>query len=94
VVAVAGEIGATPSQVAVAWLVERAARSATALVPVIGPRTTGHLHDYLAALQVPLSAEQYDRLTQVSAVTGDDDDGSFAFGGEAERFRRPPVPVV
>lgn len=94
VIAVAEEIGVPVSQVAVAWLFERAARSATALVPVIGPRTTAQLCDYLAARQVPLSAGQYDRLSQVSAVAGGEDDGPFAFGGDAHRFRHQPVPVV
>ena len=72
---------------------ERAARSATALVPVIGPRTTGQLHDYLAALQLTLTPVQYDQLTQVSAITQDEDQ-SFAFGADAHRFRQHPVPVV
>lgn len=89
----AQDIGTTPSQVAVAWLIERAARSATALVPVIGPRTTGQLHEYLAALELRLSTEHYDRLTQVSAVHGEDQE-SIAFGADAQRFRRHPVPVV
>ncbi len=93
VVAIAGETGATAGQVATAWLMERAARSATALVPVIGPRTTGQLHDYLAALELTLSAAQYDRLTQVSAITHDEGQ-SFAFGADAQRFRQQPVPVV
>ena len=35
----ADEIGVPAAQVAVAWLIERARRSTTALVPVIGPRT-------------------------------------------------------
>jgi len=72
---------------------ERAARSATALVPVIGPRTTGQLHDYLAALELALSPVQYDQLTQVSAITQDEGQ-SFAFGADAHRFRRQPVPVI
>jgi aryl-alcohol dehydrogenase-like predicted oxidoreductase len=80
--------------VAVAWLIERAARSATALVPVIGPRTAGQLHEYLAALGLRLSTEHYDRLTQVSAVVRGEDQESLAFGADAQRFRRHPVPVV
>jgi aryl-alcohol dehydrogenase-like predicted oxidoreductase len=93
VIAIARETGATAGQVATAWLMERAARSATALVPVIGPRTTGQLQDYLAALRLSLSPAHYDQLTQVSAST-DDTDQSFAFGADAHRFRQQPVPVV
>lgn len=90
---VAKEAGSTPARVAVAWLAERARRSATALVPVIGPRITGQLHDYLAALDLDLSPDQYARLTEVSAVPGPPG-AEIAFGGEPGRFRRLPVPVV
>lgn len=90
---VAKDAGSTPARVAVAWLAERARRSATALVPVIGPRTTGQLHDYLAALDLDLSPGQYARLTEVSAVPGPPG-AEIAFGGEPGRFRRLPVPVV
>ncbi|MBV9794387.1 MAG: aldo/keto reductase [Actinobacteria bacterium] len=92
-VTVAGELDTTPARAAVAWLAERARRSATALVPVIGPRTLTQLEDYLAGLAVPLTPAQYARLTEVSAVTAAPDD-SIAFGGQPARFRRPPVPVV
>jgi aryl-alcohol dehydrogenase-like predicted oxidoreductase len=94
VLAVAKETGATPAQVSVAWLLERAARSATALVPVIGPRSTAQLREYLGARQVTLSAGQLGRLAGVSAVAADDESEATAFGGEAGRFRRHPVPVV
>jgi aryl-alcohol dehydrogenase-like predicted oxidoreductase len=67
VLAVAAEIGAPPGQVAMAWLRHRAARSATALVPIIGPRTLAQLDDYLAALDVRLTDGQADRITGVSA---------------------------
>jgi aryl-alcohol dehydrogenase-like predicted oxidoreductase len=94
VLAVAKEAGITAAQVSVAWLMERAARSATALVPVIGPRSTGQLREYLGALSVTLSSGQYDRLARVSSVAGEDENEATAFGGDARRFRRPPVPVV
>jgi aryl-alcohol dehydrogenase-like predicted oxidoreductase len=91
--AVAKDLDATPARVAVAWLAERARRSATALVPVIGPRTTGQLDDYLAALDLTLSPAQYASLTEVSAGPGGSSD-EIAFGGESDRFRRPSVPVI
>jgi len=68
VLAIAKEIGATPSQVSVAWLRHRGAVSTTALVPIIGPRTVAQLDDYLGALEVLLADEQAARLTAVSAV--------------------------
>ncbi|MFF7209300.1 aldo/keto reductase [Streptomyces sp. NPDC008238] len=55
VLAVAEETGATPAQVSVAWLRERAARAATSFVPIIGPRNTTQLEDYLGALDVRLA---------------------------------------
>ncbi|MEU4098426.1 aldo/keto reductase [Streptomyces sp. NPDC026673] len=68
VLAVAEETGATPAQVSVAWMLERGARAATSFVPIIGPRNTAQLEDYLGALDVRLAPEQYARLTEVSAV--------------------------
>jgi aryl-alcohol dehydrogenase-like predicted oxidoreductase len=90
---VAKDAGSTPARVAVAWLAKRARRSATALVPVIGPRTTGQLHDYLAALDLRLSPGQDAKLTEVSAIPGPPG-LEIAFGGEPERVRRLPVPVI
>lgn len=68
VLAVAEEIGARTAQVAVAWVREHAARAATPLVPVIGPRTPAQLEDYLGALDVRLDAEQFRGLDEVSRV--------------------------
>jgi hypothetical protein len=84
----------------VAWLRARAARASTALIPVIGPRTTAQLDEYLAALDLVLTGEQYDRLEQASAVVlGTPHETAAAglaasLGGDAERIRRHPVPVI
>ncbi|MFF3754932.1 aldo/keto reductase [Streptomyces sp. NPDC002018] len=100
VLAVAEETGARPAQVAVAWARERAARSVTPLVPVIGPRTLPQLEDYLGALEVRLDAGQYRRLDEVSRVPlGQPHDviaseRSGLLGGDAARFRAPVVPVA
>lgn len=67
VLAAADEIGAPAAQVAIAWLVERAHRSSTGIVPIIGPRTVEQLDDYLAALNLHLG-EHYDSLDEVSRV--------------------------
>jgi aryl-alcohol dehydrogenase-like predicted oxidoreductase len=56
---VADEIGATSSQVAIAWT---AARS-KAIVPIIGARSLPQLTDNLGAIDVTLTAEQVERLT-------------------------------
>ncbi|MFE2431291.1 aldo/keto reductase [Streptomyces sp. NPDC059373] len=100
VLAVAEESGTSAAQVSVAWLRARAARASTALVPVIGPRTTAQLDEYLAALDLVLSDEQYDRLDQASTVAlGTPHETAAAglaagLGGDAERIRRHPVPVI
>lgn len=93
--AVAEETGEPPGRVATAWLLRRADRSATAVVPIIGPRTPDQLTDYLAALRMPLTDEQYARLDTVSApVLGIPHDGSrhitnILLGRLGNDFRRP-----
>jgi aryl-alcohol dehydrogenase-like predicted oxidoreductase len=68
VLAVADEIGVPAAQVAVAWLLERARQSTTALVPVIGPRTVEQIDSYVASLDVRLDEEQYLRLDEASRI--------------------------
>ena len=67
VLAVAEDLGVPPAQVAVAWLAERARRSSTGVVPIIGPRTVEQLDSYLAALDVRLG-DWYARLDEVSRI--------------------------
>jgi aryl-alcohol dehydrogenase-like predicted oxidoreductase len=64
----ADQLGVPPARVAVAWLLERARRSPTGVVPVIGPRTVEQLDDYLAALDVDMGADIYDRLDETSRI--------------------------
>jgi aryl-alcohol dehydrogenase-like predicted oxidoreductase len=62
VIAVAEEIGATPSQVAIAWV-----RSQPwYVVPIVGARSEAQLRENLGALEVELSPEQIERLDAVS----------------------------
>jgi aryl-alcohol dehydrogenase-like predicted oxidoreductase len=61
--AVADEIGATPSQVAIAWT--RAKSSA--IHPIVGARRVDQLLDNLGALDVQLSPEHLTRLEQHTA---------------------------
>ncbi|HEY3148476.1 MAG TPA: aldo/keto reductase, partial [Dongiaceae bacterium] len=61
-IAVAKDVGATPSQVAIAWV------AAKGSLPIIGPRDTSQLGDNLAATKVKLTPEQVTRLDEVSVV--------------------------
>jgi aryl-alcohol dehydrogenase-like predicted oxidoreductase len=61
--AVAEEVGATPSQVAIAWTLANPAVTS----PVMGARTLAQAKDNLGALKVALSPEHVDRLNQASA---------------------------
>ncbi len=64
VVDVAGQIGCTPSQVAIAWVRQQAG----VMVPLVGARNAVQLKDNLGALDVTLNEKQMDRLNQVSAI--------------------------
>ncbi|GIF21166.1 aryl-alcohol dehydrogenase-like predicted oxidoreductase [Actinoplanes tereljensis] len=56
---VADEIGATPSQVAIAWTTARS----KAIIPILGARSLAQLTDNLGTLDVTLTPEQVDALT-------------------------------
>ena len=100
VLAIAGEIEASPAMVAMAWLNERASRSTTSIIPIIGPRNADQLDDYLGALDLELSPEHCARLTAVSATPlGVPHDGNAARRAGARRgssfeLRGPVVPVA
>ena len=97
---VADECGVNAAQISMAWLRARAARSATAMIPIIGPRTTAQLGEYLATLRLTLTKQQYDRLEQASAAPlGTPHEPVAAalpsiFGGDISLMRRHPVPVI
>ena len=99
VLAIAAETGAGPVQVALAWLRRRAARAATALIPIVGPRTPEQLADYLKALDVDLGDDHYRRLDEVSAVRlgtpHEDVAAALSHGADGDRTRLDPpaVPV-
>ena len=61
--AVADEVDATPSQVALAWLLHRDGVTA----PIVGARTVEQLEENLEAATIDLSAEQLERLTTAKA---------------------------
>jgi aryl-alcohol dehydrogenase-like predicted oxidoreductase len=62
VLAIAGELNASPGQVAIAWAGTHGA------VPILGPRSLAQLGDNLGALTLNLSAEQIARLDTVSSL--------------------------
>jgi aryl-alcohol dehydrogenase-like predicted oxidoreductase len=100
VLAIAEETDATPAQVSVAWLRERAAQASTSFVPIIGPRNLTQLDGYLGALDVRLTPEQFTRLSDASAVPlGVPHEGianirNVVTGGSADRVILPATPVA
>ncbi|MFC7076651.1 aldo/keto reductase [Haloarcula halophila] len=61
--AVADEVGATPAQVAIAWLMHHD----SVAVPLLGARTVDQLTENLGAATVDLSAEQFERLAEAKS---------------------------
>jgi aryl-alcohol dehydrogenase-like predicted oxidoreductase len=62
VIAVAEEVGATPAQVAIAWVRAQPWH----LIPIIGARAETQFRENLGALDVELSNEQLERLSDAS----------------------------
>ena len=64
---VASALGATPAQVAIAW-VRNSEPQGTCFVPVLGARTPAQLADNLEALTIELSQEHMALLDEASAI--------------------------
>ncbi|BBY27010.1 aldo/keto reductase [Mycolicibacterium sediminis] len=100
VLATATETGTTAVQVALAWLRHRAALAATAVIPVLGPRSLDHLRQYLAAFETDYEDAHFDRLDHVSTVemgTPHDDVAAAlrnGFDGDRSQLRPAPLPVA
>ncbi|MEW1843188.1 aldo/keto reductase [Nonomuraea angiospora] len=62
VATVAAELGATPAQTALAWLLRRS----PAMFPIPGTTSVAHLEENVAAAGLTLSDEQFARLDQAS----------------------------
>ncbi|WP_460141461.1 aldo/keto reductase [Pseudomonas sp. S2_E01] len=96
--AVAAEADASPTHVAIAWLLEKARRSTTALIPILGSRSREQLDGTLGALSLKLSAQQVARLEAVSAVDAGVPHGTII--GSAPRYSGvetldlPVIPVA
>ena len=64
--AIAVEVGATPAQVAIAWLLAQGED----IAPIPGTRRVSRLEENVAADAVELTAEQVKRLTELPAAAG------------------------
>jgi len=64
VAAVAGELGATPSQVALSWVRQQS----PTMIPIVGARKLSQLEDNLGCLDVELSPAQLGRLDEASRL--------------------------
>jgi aryl-alcohol dehydrogenase-like predicted oxidoreductase len=58
--AIARETGATPAQLAIAWVLSRG----TDILPLLGARTRAQLHEALGALDLALGPEDLDRIAR------------------------------
>jgi aryl-alcohol dehydrogenase-like predicted oxidoreductase len=68
VAAIATELGGTPAQVAIAWVLSRSER----VVTIPGMKTRQHLADNLGATSLALSPEQLARIDSLAAqVSGE-----------------------
>ncbi len=96
--AVAAELGATPTHVAIGWMRHKAARSTTSLIPILGSRTREQLDATLGALDVSLSNDQVARLDEASAVAlgvpYEQANGIAAQLAGGKELDLPPIPVA
>ena len=69
--AVAEELGATPAQVALAWLLARGRENEVAIAPIPGTKRVARLEENVAAADLVLSAEQRARLDAVEPPVGE-----------------------
>ena len=65
--AVAGEVGATPAQVALAWLLAQG----DDVVPIPGTKRVERLEENAAAASMRLTPEQLERLDAIPAPAGE-----------------------
>src|SRR5215471_2903625 len=98
VVAVAKELGRSPSQVALRWLLQRS----VPCIPIIGGRKLSQIEDNLNCTGFTLEADQLRRLDEVSKIAlGFPHDfllsstvREFAFGGALEKIDSPNDPAA
>jgi aryl-alcohol dehydrogenase-like predicted oxidoreductase len=93
--AVATELGVTPSEVAVAWVLLKGS------LPIIGPRTSEQLSAYLGASKLTLAQHHVERLDDASALAPIFPQSMIdapayrqaAAGGQYERIVMPETPA-
>jgi aryl-alcohol dehydrogenase-like predicted oxidoreductase len=83
VLEIAQQVGKTAAEVSLAWMLERARRASTTMIPIIGPRTAAQLANNLLALDIELPADAFERLEDVSRI-----DPGVPFEVNAETFPR------
>lgn len=99
VLAIAQEMNVAPSHVAIAWLLNKARHSTTALVPILGSRTKEQFAATIAAKDLQLSDEQMTRLNTASAIKlgapyeAITDAFPLVTGGQPELMRLNPIAV-
>ena len=64
--AVAAERGASPSQVAIAWVRSQQARAV--IVPILGARRRSQMEDNLGALEIELTPDELARLEELTRI--------------------------
>lgn len=100
VLAVASEVGVSPTEIAIAWLLHKAANSTTSLIPILGPRTREQLDGTLGAIDVTLSQDQIARLDAASAIPLGmpheqiNSSAAALAGGKPELLDLPAIPVA
>jgi aryl-alcohol dehydrogenase-like predicted oxidoreductase len=72
---VAAEVGATPAQIALAWLLAQG----DDIAPIPGTKRVAHVEENTAADGIELSAEQIERLDNLAPAAGErHDEGNMA----------------
>jgi aryl-alcohol dehydrogenase-like predicted oxidoreductase len=100
VIRIAEQIDSSPVQVSLAWLRRRASLAATAMIPIVGPRSLAHLKGYLQSLDLELEEQHYRHLDKISGVrlgTPHEDVSaalSHGFDGDRTLLENPLVPVI
>ncbi len=81
---IAADLGATPAQLALAWLLRRS----PVMVPIPGTSSVAHLEENVAAARIELSDEQFEALAAPAPSSGPvfgalplDLGGRVAYGG-------------
>ena len=73
--AIAAEAGATPAQIALAWLLAQGGD----IAPIPGTKRVARVEENIAADRIELSAEQIERLSNFTRAAGDrHDEGNMA----------------